>query len=47
MPRPTDGAGDERPLPVLRAALAATGLADRVRPSRATTVTERRAEGER
>ena len=40
-------AGDERPRPVIRAALAATALAQRVRPSRATTVDERRAEGER
>lgn len=39
--------GDERPLPVLRAALGITGLLERVRPSRATTVVERRAEDER
>ncbi|GAB2583592.1 alpha/beta hydrolase [Microlunatus antarcticus] len=42
------GAGtDERPLPVLRAALALTGALGRVRPSRSTTVEERRAEDER
>ena len=38
---------DERPLPVLRAALAATAVLARVRPSRATTVEERRAEDAR
>ncbi|MGI3780003.1 MAG: alpha/beta hydrolase, partial [Janthinobacterium lividum] len=38
---------DERPLPVLRAALAVTGAAKRLRPSTATTVAERRAAGER
>ena len=38
---------DERPLPVLRAALAVTGALERVRPSQASTVDERRAEGAR
>jgi acetyl esterase len=39
--------GEERPLPVLRAALAVTSALERVRPSRATTVAERRAAGAR
>ena len=38
---------EERPLAVLRAALAVTSLAARVRPSAATTIDERRAENER
>ena len=38
---------DERPLRVLRGALAVTGLAARVRPSAAVTLDERRAENER
>ena len=46
-PEPASTAGDERPLPALRAALALTGGLARLRPSRATTVDERRAEGER
>ena len=47
MPPGGDGPEDERPLPVLRAALFVTGALERARPSRATTVDERRAEGER
>ena len=47
MPTGSDGSEDERPLPVLRAALAVTRALERRRPSRATTVDERRAEGER
>ena len=44
----TTGSGsDERPLQVLRAALALTGLAGRVTPDRATTIAERRDAGER
>ena len=38
---------DERPLLVLRGALAATAFWERVRPSRATTLAEQRAEGAR
>lgn len=39
--------GEGAPLPALRAALAVTGLVGRVRPPRAATVEERRAETER
>ena len=47
MPTGRDALGDERPLAVLRAALAVSGALERVRPSQATTVDERRDESAR